>query len=69
MAEPARRPAGHVRRVDHTGVNLPACATSPEQWQNLVGALAPASTMSRHPTGPSDWETGEWLVTAGGRMR
>ncbi|MGN9846825.1 hypothetical protein ACTMTI_52890 [Nonomuraea sp. H19] len=46
-----RRLAGHVQRVDHTGVNLPAGHTSPEQWQNLVNALASASTMYRFPTG------------------
>lgn len=54
MADLTRRLAGHVKRVDHTGVNLPACATSPEQWQGLVGALASASTMYRYPTG-EEW--------------
>ncbi|WP_234442793.1 hypothetical protein [Streptomyces sp. FxanaA7] len=51
MADLTRRLAGHVERVDHTGVNLPACATSPRQWEDLVGALASASTMYRYPTG------------------
>ncbi|WP_223166656.1 hypothetical protein [Nonomuraea sp. SYSU D8015] len=32
-------------------MNLPASHTSPEQWQNLVNALASASTMYRFPTG------------------
>jgi hypothetical protein len=49
MADLTRRLAGHVQRVDHTGVNVPACATSPEQWQELVSALASASTMYRYP--------------------
>lgn len=51
MADLTRRLAGHVRRVDHTGVNLPARAISPEQWQDLVSELASASTMYRYPTG------------------
>lgn len=129
MADLTSRLAGHVKRIDHTGVNLPASATSSEQWRNLVSAIASASTMYRYPTGeewqfalwtdltraelelmfpepegitlpgleeifrvvrtyhpwpgpgirfdlcyriensPSDWETGEWLVTQGGRIR
>ncbi|GAA1407042.1 hypothetical protein [Catellatospora coxensis] len=44
------RLAGHVRRVDHTGVNLPV-GTSAEQWDDLVGAVAAASAMYRYPTG------------------
>ncbi|MDQ0904126.1 hypothetical protein QFZ22_000111 [Streptomyces canus] len=54
MADLTRRLAGHVQRVDHTGVNVPACATSPEQWRDLTTALASASTMYRYPTG-EDW--------------
>jgi hypothetical protein len=48
------RLAGHVRRVDHTGVNVPASAISPEQWRNLVYAIASVSTMYRYPTG-EEW--------------
>jgi len=51
LAELARRLHGHVRRVDHTGVNLPTRATSPSQWQELVGEIAAASTMYRYPSG------------------
>jgi hypothetical protein len=54
MRDLAGRLAGHVRGIDHTGVNLPARATSPEQWQGLVKALASASTMYRYPTG-EEW--------------
>ncbi len=54
MADVTRRIAGHVRGVDHTGVNVPASATSPEQWRHLATALASASTMYRYPTG-EDW--------------
>jgi hypothetical protein len=54
MTDLTRRLAGHVRGVDHTGVNLPANATSPEQWQDLVSAIASASTMYRYPTG-EEW--------------
>ncbi|MGW6904232.1 hypothetical protein [Streptomyces sp. NPDC054940] len=54
MADLTRRLAGHVKRVDHTGVNLPASTTSPEQWHDLVSALSSASTMYRYPTG-EEW--------------
>ncbi|WP_020579679.1 hypothetical protein [Actinopolymorpha alba] len=54
MADLVRRLAGHVQRVDHTGVNLPTCTTSPQQWQDLLSGLASASTMYRYPTG-EDW--------------
>jgi hypothetical protein len=54
LADLIRRLAGHVNGVDHTGVNMPASATSPEQWQGLVGAVAWASTMYRYPTG-EEW--------------
>ncbi|WP_144126046.1 hypothetical protein [Catellatospora sichuanensis] len=50
LAELTRRLAGHVRRVDHTGVNLPV-GTPAEQWDDLVGAVAAASAMYRYPTG------------------
>ncbi len=51
LAELVQRLQGHVQRVDHTGVNLPTRATSPEQWQELVGAIAATATMYRYPTG------------------
>ncbi|MGW1672492.1 hypothetical protein [Streptomyces sp. NPDC002324] len=54
LADLTRRVAGHVRRVDHTGVNVPACVTSREQWHELVSAIASTSTMYRYPTG-EDW--------------
>ena len=54
LADLVRRLAGHVQRVDHTGVNLPSCLTSAKQWQDLVGGLASASTMYRYPTG-EEW--------------
>ncbi|MFE7766329.1 hypothetical protein [Streptomyces sp. NPDC057438] len=53
-ADLVRRVAGHVRGIDHTGVNVPACATPPGQWHDLVGALASTATMYRYPTG-EDW--------------
>ncbi|MFD5315538.1 hypothetical protein [Streptomyces sp. NPDC127098] len=49
-----RRLAGHVRRVDHTGVNLPSRLVPPERWQDLVRVLAAASAMYRYPTG-EEW--------------
>ncbi|MEU8263260.1 hypothetical protein AB0C02_21845 [Micromonospora sp. NPDC048999] len=54
LAELTRRLAGHVRRVDHTGVNLPGRTTSPEQWRDLLLALASTSTLYRYPTG-EEW--------------
>lgn len=54
LSDLVRRVAGHVRRVDHTGVNVPACATPPERWHDLVGALASTAAMYRYPTG-EDW--------------
>ncbi|MET7967024.1 hypothetical protein [Micromonospora sp. NPDC005305] len=54
VADLARRLAGHVRRVDHTGVNLPVATTSSEAWRGLVRALAATSTMYRYPTG-EEW--------------
>lgn len=54
LADLTRRLAGHVKRVDHTGVNLPTHAISPEQWRDLVGGLASVSTMYRYPTG-EEW--------------
>jgi len=54
MADLTRRLAGHVRRVDHTGVNLPADSTSAEQWRSLLSALGSTSTMYRYPDG-EEW--------------
>ena len=47
MTELVDRLRGHVRRVDHTGVNLADAG----RWQELVGALAGRTTMYRYPTG------------------
>ncbi|WP_406840482.1 hypothetical protein ACICHK_37785 [Streptomyces sp. AHU1] len=54
MADLTRRMAGHVRRVDHTGVNVPACVTPPERWRDLRTVFSSASAMYRYPTG-EDW--------------
>jgi hypothetical protein len=54
IADLTSRLAGHVKRVDHTGVNLSASTTSPEQWRNLVSEIASASTMYRYPDG-EEW--------------
>ncbi|MBM7788513.1 hypothetical protein [Tenggerimyces flavus] len=54
LADVRRRLAGHVRRVDHTGVNLPRSTTSPAQWEHLLGAITSAATTYRYPTG-EDW--------------
>lgn len=42
---------GHVRRVDHTGVNLPGRSVPTEEWDDLVHDIASAAAMYRYPTG------------------
>lgn len=54
LADLTQRLRGHVQRVDHTGVNLPGGATSPEQWRELLIALGSVSTMYRYPEG-EEW--------------
>ncbi|MET8907945.1 hypothetical protein [Micromonospora sp. NPDC004551] len=54
VAEVARRLAGHVRQVDHTGVNLPTATTAAEAWRGLLRALAATSALYRYPTG-EEW--------------
>jgi len=54
LADLVGRLAGHVNEVDHTGVNLPTSIMSADQWNDLVSAIAGASTMYRYPTG-EDW--------------
>jgi hypothetical protein len=51
LADLTQHLAGHVRRVDHTGVNLPARSVSPEQRGGLVQDLASTAAMYRYPTG------------------
>ncbi|MDI1460711.1 GNAT family N-acetyltransferase [Catellatospora sp. KI3] len=50
LAELTRRLSGHVRRIDHTGVNLPV-GTTPAQWEQVVGTVAATTAMYRYPTG------------------
>ena len=54
LAALSSRLAGHIQRVDHTGVNLPMKTTTSEQWQNALSTIAGAATMYRYPTG-EDW--------------
>jgi hypothetical protein len=54
LADLIGRLAGHVHRIDHTGVNLPTRTTSREQWQELLSGIAAQSTMYRYPTG-EEW--------------
>jgi hypothetical protein len=51
MPELVRRLAGHVHRVDHTGVNLPAADLPTGRWRELVREVAAGSTMYRYPGG------------------
>jgi hypothetical protein len=51
LADLTERLAGHVTRVDHTGVNMPAGAVSEQQWQSLIQAIGSAATLYRYPTG------------------
>lgn len=45
----ADRFAGHIVRVDHTGVELPAERVSPTEWRTLLDTLAAAANLYRYP--------------------
>ncbi|TDC62943.1 hypothetical protein [Streptomyces hainanensis] len=54
LADLTRRLAGQVRRIDHTGVNVPSRFVPPEGWRDLVSGLAASSALYRYPTG-EEW--------------
>jgi hypothetical protein len=51
MAAIAKRLAGRIVAVDHTGVNLPTAQVDDERWGRLVRALGGASALYRYPDG------------------
>ncbi len=51
MKEVYGKLAGHVTRVDHTGINLPMALVSREQWEVFVSSLAGQTNLYEYPTG------------------
>lgn len=41
---------GHVKRVDHTGINLPSSLYGKEDWNNLLKYLSSVSNLYHYPT-------------------
>lgn len=48
IAEIAHKLRGHIKRVDHTGVNLTATA---EQWDEKINEIAKQTALYKYPTG------------------
>lgn len=46
--------SGHLKRIDHTGVNVPSSQLSETQWDTFIHNLALTTTLYRYPTG-DDW--------------
>jgi len=42
---------GHIKRVDHTGINLPSNLYSKNDWLDLLRYLSPISNLYHYPTG------------------
>ena len=42
---------GHVKRVDHTGINLPSSLYSKQDWDNLLKYFSTVSNLYSYPTG------------------
>lgn len=49
--EIAKRLENHIKRIDHTGINLPTSTFSKEQWGELLKYLATISNIYNYPTG------------------
>jgi hypothetical protein len=54
LPELARRLAGHLVRLDHTGVNIPTALVDRAGWDDLLRRLAAIANVYRYPTG-EDW--------------
>ncbi|HSX07448.1 MAG TPA: hypothetical protein VLG11_00990 [Candidatus Saccharimonadales bacterium] len=54
IEELQKRLAGHVVRIDHTGLNLPSASLSKEDWQAYIHTLARQCNLYRYPSG-EDW--------------
>lgn len=46
-----KRLKGHIKRVDHTGINLPSSLYSKKDWNTLLKYLASISNLYNYPTG------------------
>jgi hypothetical protein len=53
VPEMAQRLRGHVTRLDHTGVNLPARLVERVRWDELLGQCAASAALYRYPG--EDW--------------
>lgn len=51
MKEVADKLAGHVKRVDHTGINLPSNLYSEKEWKELLQHFSMVSNIYTYPTG------------------
>lgn len=51
MLDFVQRFEGHILRLDHTGLNVPAALLEPPAWQSLLHDLAGISALYRYPTG------------------
>lgn len=45
---------GHIVRIDHTGVNIPAALVSRQEWQHFIGQIAQSANIYNYPTG-EEW--------------
>jgi hypothetical protein len=54
LPELARRLAGHLVRLDHTGVNIPTTRVDRAGWDALLRRLGGIANVYRYPTG-EDW--------------
>ena len=51
MADIARKLAGHIKRIDHTAINLPTSLYSEAEWNELINYLSSRANMYNYPTG------------------
>lgn len=51
MVEVKNKLKGHVKRIDHTGVNLPSSLYSKNDWNDLLNYLSSVSNLYHYPTG------------------
>lgn len=51
----SQRLSGHVVRIDHTGVNIPASALARSRWENLLFRVGQISALYE------SWENKDWL--------
>lgn len=51
IKEISKKLKGHIKRIDHTGINLPTTIFSKEDWNELLKYLASKSNIYNYPTG------------------